>query len=57
MDNEDMIDNLIGDVLADHAIVTLKREGNAATRVTLAQTMIDKLNRLMEAAREHGQSL
>ncbi len=56
-DNDEMINCLIGDVLADHAIATLTELTDAAIRVSRAQLMIDKLNRLMEAAREHGQSL
>ncbi len=49
-DNDEMINCLIGDVLADHAIARLTELTDAQIRVSRAQTMIDKLTTLMEAA-------
>ncbi len=49
-DNEEMIDSLIGDVLADHAIARLTELTDTAVRVSRAQLMIDKLTALMTGA-------
>ncbi len=49
-DNDEMINCLIGDVLADHAIARLTELTDTAVRVSRAQLMIDKLTALMTGA-------
>ena len=59
MNNGQMKAELIGEVLGANLISRIERRWDRRDggRVERAQTMIEKLNRLMEAAREHRQSL
>ena len=50
MDNEEMIDGLVADIIADRALAVIKR-APVMDRADRAQLIIDKLTHLMERAR------